>query len=368
VSLWRRHRSTLLIVVALVAAVLVVIWSTGGGQQNDVRFDPANPGPDGARAVARVLEDEGVDVHVARSADAFDDRSIGRGSTVVVTSTEQLGRTTFDRLRARTRHARLVFVEPGPLVTAELGLSGYPETHGLGSGRDADCDDPLFGGLTMEVDQAVAYHGGGCFADGGAAVVAERDGAVLFGAGEALTNDQVLRADNAAVALRLLGQSDDLLWYVPTVEDLVGDDDTGLEPLLPRWIEPGLWLLLVAAVFLVLWRARRLGRLATEPLPVVVRAIETTRSRGRLYRKAGDRAHAAAALRAGARRRVAVLLRLGAGHTEADLVRDLARHTDRSEQEVAALVGSGAPAPHNDHDLIRLAGDLAGLDREVRRP
>jgi hypothetical protein len=366
-SFWRRHRSTLLIVGAFVAAVLVVIWSTDGGHENDVRFDPSNPGPDGAQALARVLEDEGVDVHVARSADAFGAEEVGADTTVVVTSTEQLGERTLDRLLSDAQGARLVFVEPSPLVTAELGLSGYPETHGLGDGRDAGCDDPLFDGLTMEVDQAIAYPGEGCFADAGSAVVVERDGSTLFGAGEAMTNDQVLRADNAAVALRLLGQSDDLVWYVPTYDDLLGDEEVGIGSLLPRWIEPGLWLLLVAGVFLVVWRARRLGRLATEPLPVVIKAIETTRSRGRLYRKAGDRAHAAAALRAGARRRAAVRLRLGAGHTELDLVRDLARHSGRSEQEVAALVGSDAPAPPNDHDLIRLAGDLAGLDREVRR-
>jgi hypothetical protein len=177
----------------------------------------------------------------------------------------------------------------------------------------------------------------------------------------------VLRADNAAVALRLLGQDDDLVWYVPTYDDLSGGDETGLGPLLPRWIEPGIWLMLVAAVFLVLWRARRLGKLATEPLPVVVKAIETTRSRGRLYRRAGDRGHAATALRTAARRRAAVRLRLGAGHSEADLVRDVARHTGRSEAEIAALVGSQAAEPTHDHDLIRLATDLAGLDREVRR-
>ncbi len=39
---------------------------------------------------------------------------------------------------------------------------------------------------------------------------------MLFGADQALTNDQILRADNAAVALRLLGQDDRLVWYVPS--------------------------------------------------------------------------------------------------------------------------------------------------------
>ncbi len=62
----------------------------------------------------------------------------------------------------------------------------------------------------------------------------------------------------------------------------------------------------------MLWRGRRLGPLATEPLPVVVKAIETTRSRGRLYRKSGDRAHAADALRSATRARAATRLRLGA--------------------------------------------------------
>ena len=171
---------------------------------------------------------------------------------------------------------------------------------------------------------------------------------MLFGAGEALTNDQVLRADNAAVALRLLGQRAELVWYVPTYEDLTGGRRGRPRTLLPRWIEPGLWLLLVACR--VPGRSGgpgSLGRLATEPLPVVVKAIETTRSRGRLYRRAGDRGHAAAALRSAARRRAAVRLRLGAGHSEADLVRDVARHTGRPEAEVAALVGSAGPAPHS---------------------
>lgn len=366
-GIWRRHRTTLLIVGALVLAVVVVIWSTDGGQENDARFDPDNPGPDGAQAVARVLEGEGVDVAVVRSAAAFEDHQVTTDTTVVVTSTEQLGTSTYDRLLAEASGAsRLILIEPSALVITELGVNEFPETLGLNQGRPANCDDPLYDGLEIEVDQAIAYPGDGCFVDSGAAVLGERDGIVMFGAGGVLTNDQVLRADNAAVALRLLGQRDELVWYVPTLEDLAGSDEVGLGPLLPRWIEPGVWLLLVAAGFLVIWRARRLGPLATEPLPVVVKAIETTRSRGRLYRRAGDRGHAAAALRSAARRRAAVRLQWGVGRSEAELIRDVARHTGRPETEVAALVGSDAPHPTHDHDLIRLASELTRLDREVR--
>ena len=63
----RRHRSTLLIGLALVAAVVVVVV-LGAGGETSTPMDPDNPGPDGARALARVLDHEGVDVEVARSA------------------------------------------------------------------------------------------------------------------------------------------------------------------------------------------------------------------------------------------------------------------------------------------------------------
>ena len=125
---------------------------------------------------------------------------------------------------------------------------------------------------------------------------------------------------------------------------------------------------MIAAIALLLWRVRRLGALATEPLPVVVKAIETTRSRGRLYRRAGDRAHAAAALRSAARVRAADRLGLGP-HADPDaLVRDVARRTGQPRDEVEALLGPTAPVPATDHDLITLANRLAELDREVRRP
>lgn len=363
-ALWQRHRTTLLIL-AGVAAALAVVLATGGGARTSTPLDPDNPGGDGAQAVARVLEDRGVDVVVARGADAFEATAVDAGTTVVVTSTDLLGRSTTRRLLRHADAADIVLVEAGPGLSEALGGSA-PERVPVGDGRSAGCADPRLDGLEVEVDSAWAYPGDGCFdGDGGALVVARAD-ATLLGAGQALTNDQVLRADNAAVALRLLGQHDRLVWYVPEVEDLVGDDGVSLQTLLPRWLRPGLWLGVLTLVALLFWRGRRLGPLATEPLPVVVRAIETTRSRGRLYRRAGDRAHAAEALRAAARRRVAGRLRLG-DPDPATLVGDVARHLGRPVAEVAALLGP-APPPGSDHDLLTLANDLAALEEEVRRP
>jgi hypothetical protein len=362
---WRRHRSTALVLLGLVAAVAVVVV-LGGGASHGGTLDPANPGPEGAQALARVLEDHGVDVTVVRGADDLDDAVVGPGTTVLVTSTDALGSSTIARLVEHAEGAPIVMAGAGPGPVHALGSRDLPNRVEVDA-RPADCADPRFSGLTVEVDRALAYPGErGCFAGAEGSLLVERRGVTLFGADQALRNDTVLRGDNAAVVLRLLGADDRLVWYVPSFDDLVGDDGVSASSLLPRWLAPGLWLGAIAVGALMLWRGRWLGPLATEPLPVVVKAIETTRSRGRLYRRAGDRAHAAAALREAARARAARHLRTGTT-TPTALVRDVARHVGRPESEVADLLGTDAPAPGTDRDLIALATDLAALDREVRR-
>jgi hypothetical protein len=365
-----RQRASLLIAAGFVAALLVVVLLGTGGARTSTPLDPDNPDPGGAQAVARVLDDRGVDVAVARGADALDETSVGVGTTVLVTSTDQLGDSTIERLLDHVGDARLVLAAPGPGTTEALGVTDPPYSVRVPTPRAADCDDPRFAGLSLAVDRALEYPAAqGCFGgERGSLVVEPHPGLVLLGADEMLSNDQVLRADNAAAALRLLGQGERLVWYVPSLDDLVADDGVSVASLLPRWIRPGLWLGTIAVLALIAWRARRLGPLATEPLSVVVKAIETTRSRGRLYRKAGDRAHAAAALREAARARIAGRLGLGASLCDpASLVHDVARRVGRPDEEVAALLDPDTAAPTTDHDLITLANELAALDREVRR-
>lgn len=364
----RRHGTTLLIAGAFVLAVVVALV-VGGNDRRTAWLDPENPAPDGAQAVARVLADEGVDVSVVRSADAFDDTELDARTVVVVTSTEELGQNTVDRLVDHARGSRIVLVEPGIAVLAAWELDVDVSHTATNDGVAADCDSPRFAGLTLRVDDVLVYDDGeaGCFVAKRGSVLRELPDVTLFGGGEAMSNDQILRGDNAALSLRLLGQGDRVVWYVPQFVDVDLDAEIGLQALLPRWIRPGFWMLVVASIFLVVWRARRLGRLSTEPLPAVVKAIETTHSRGRLYRKAKDRAHAAEALRKAERERMSQRLGLGAGRDEDALVHAIARHVDRPVPEIAALIGTRAAPPTTDRELIELARDLTQLDREVRR-
>lgn len=370
---WRRTRGRAMGALALVLALGAAIWANGDGQEYPDPLDPRNPGPEGAQALAQVLGDEGVDVTIARSADQLEAARVGRNTTVVVTSTDYLSPNTLERLREHAAPGRLVLVEPSYSLVQEI--DGDQTTLPLPAGEvEAACDRPVDGialeGLSIEVDQATGYAGAGCFpAGGGSVAVADRDDDVLlFGAGQALSNDQVLRADNAAVALRLLGNDDRLIWYVPDPTDAETDEAVTLESLLPDWIGPALWMVTLACIGLILWRFRRLGPLSTEPLPVVVRAVETTRSRGRMYRKSRDRTHAAQALRSATCTALAARLRLDRGADPRSVAEATARHLGRPVDDLEALLLNGhRPPPATDQELVRLAQELARLRREVRR-
>ena len=124
--------------------------------------------------------------------------------------------------------------------------------------------------------------------------------------------------------------------------------------------------LLLAGIVLAWARGRRLGPVVTEPLPVVVRAAESTQGRARLYRRGRSRDHAATALRRRSLRRASVVLGLPRGST-VDVVAPLvAARTGRSGPDVAVLLAG--PPPSDDAALVRLADDLDALDQEVRRP
>jgi hypothetical protein len=98
---------------------------------------------------------------------------------------------------------------------------------------------------------------------------------------------------------------------------------------------------------------------------VSVKAVETTRNLGRLYRHSGDRAHAAEALRSASRSGLAERLRLPRRVDPDRLIEDVAAHLDRPVEEIDALIGPHAAAPHDDRGLADLARRLAELDREV---
>jgi hypothetical protein len=372
---------TPLIVICLLLAVsLGMTVLNPSGKVNKEDLDPANPGPAGAQGLAHVLSDHGVAVTIVRSQGELLDERVDGDTTVVVTSPTHLSaRTAKVALSHAAPAAGLVLLDPDTEVTAGMGLPVRSHPTDL-AGVRADCSNTALG-MDLELDSAdQAYTptaaGGSdapiCFADkknGGGAMVAlpaaaGRPPVTLLGAEGLITNGAILGADNAAIALRLFGQSSRLIWYVPTVADIAAADSTS-RAIAPAWFSPGLVLASSAVLFLCLWRGRRLGPLVTEPLPVVVRAVETTESRGRMYRKSRDRSRALAVLQLATRRRLAAYLGLSASSGINNVAAAAAAVSGRSYHDVLDLLSS--PATYDDSSLLERANTLNQLEKEVRR-
>ena len=205
-----------------------------------------------------------------------------------------------------------------------------------------------------------------CYPEGGAATVARIIGSdgrtiTVLGSGTTFTNAQLGGEGNAALALNLLGQQQQLTWYVATAEP--GSGGASASQLLPTWVLVAFIQVALAVVLLAFWRGRRLGPVVVEPLPVVVRAAEATEGRARLYRRSGARDLAARHLRAAAIARLTPLVGLDRGASQAEVCAAISAHTGWEPADVAALMYGSAPA--DDRSLVRLASGLDTLERTV---
>lgn len=352
--------------VILVAAVSLRVAATAprghGGLDPEARDDA------GALALAEILRDRGVDITVVRSR-AEVGAALDGDATLVMSNPYTL---TDESVLALLEPAdRVVLLSTGSHLVDLLDIGA--DAAGSLPSAEAECAIPEFaavGGIRPDRLFTPADGVTACFGteDGAAVLVDERgDRRVSLVEGSRLfTNAYLAENGNAALALALLAQTDEIVWYVPSFEDSdfegAAPDDT-LGTLTPSWVTPAILLLLLSALAAMLWRGRRFGPLVAETLPVTVRASETMHGRARLTAKAGDAAHAADALRDGARRRLARRLGL-ADRATVDEVADAA--SDRLRVPRGALQGLlGGQPPANDAELVDLARGLADLERAV---
>ena len=191
----------------------------------------------------------------------------------------------------------------------------------------------------------------------------------LLGTGSTLTNAHLAVSGNASLSMSVLGRSPTLVWWRPSIADPLMYAD-GQQPtigeLVPPWV---LWVslqLVLAVLVLAYARGRRLGPVASEPLPVTVRAAEATEGLARLYRRARGRQHAADTLSRATAVRLRTALRLPRGATVAVLAQVVADRAHRPTTEVLALLVPTEPL--NDAALVRFADDLDALERQVHHP
>jgi len=338
-------------------------------------LDPEGVGDTGAMAIAEVLRDQGVDIEVIRSRErartALDD-----DTTLVLTNPATLTDKGLDRLLENAD--RVVFLSASTHLLDHLGIGTLAS--GSSTPVAARCDVPEFVEVgTIRPDRAFAPDAGaqdaavqGCFGedDAYAVLVAEQDDGTRISVVDGtrmFNNGSLAENGNAALAVALLGQTEKVVWYVPsyTDTDIEAVTPDTLGELTPPWVTPAILLLIIAGGAAALWRGQRFGPLVAETLPVTVRASETMHGRARLTAKAADSPHAAAALRDGSRRRLA--RRLGLAVTaSADEIADAAADRLRIPRGSLQTLLDG-PLPHDDAALIAFARQLGDLETAVER-
>jgi Domain of unknown function (DUF4350) len=330
------------------AVVLAVIDS----QQRRGYLDPAGVDRGGSRAVVRLLEAEGVEVDEVRTTAAAEAAS-APGATLLVTVPDLLRP---DQVRRITETgADLVLVAPTDVVTEFNGAFSVASA-AADEEIDPRCDLPAaeragparVGGITYDVpddaESCYPFDGAGSLVVG---TVGDAARLVVLGTGAPLTNEHLDEGGNASLALGLLGENAELVWYRPTIE---AGQNVPLAELLPGWVMPVVWQLGIAAVLAAMWRVRRLGRVVIEPLPVVVRSAETVEGRARLYRNARASTAAYEALRAGALARLLPAIGLGGEPDYRAVVEVVAARSGRPADEVHALLYG--PPPTDDAGLV----------------
>jgi hypothetical protein len=376
-QLWHAARGPVAVLLLVLLAGVVLATLGGGGARG--YLDPRAADPSGSLAIASLLRDQGVTVDLVRSTAAVRDAA-HPGDTLLVTSPDLLVDSQAQAVRDSGADLVLAGSRDPERFVPGVTFVGVSATEN----RPPGCALPLAqragsayaGALAYAVDGEAAGVSAGsqveeCYsADGDPSMVhvrrADGSSVTVLGNPDLLTNDRLDEQGNASLALGLLGARDRLVWYLPTPGDVPTSEQKSFYDLVPDAVWWAVVQLIVAVVLLGLWRARRLGPIVPEPLPVVVRSTETVEGRARLYRRSGARDKAAGALRAATLGRLRPVLGLPRASTPEMVTDAIAARSRRSTLEVSALLYGAAPT--DDAALVALADDLDDLEREVRRP
>jgi hypothetical protein len=373
---WRRMRGVLFAVLGLIVVALVLAALQPRERPQDL--DPESARGGGARALVQILGRHGTPVTISRSVTgAANAMRSNPDAVLVVVRSERLTAADVDTLRALP--GDLLLVAPADAALERLAPRVRAADVSVDRVVPPRCAMPAatlagdvnFGlGATYQAPAGVT----GCYAvDGLPHVVRLSAGGrsiTVVGSAFPFVNDGLAESGNAALAMNLAGARASAVWLMPPLPEPGAAGEKSLTELVPLGVKLALLQLLIAVGLVALWRARRLGPVVAEPLPVVVRSAEAVEGRARLYRARRARDRAADALRAGARERLVPLLGLPGSAAQdmslaAQVVAAVAERTDQPETAVGpALYG---PAPVDDAELVALADYLDDLERQVRR-
>ncbi|GAA2561561.1 DUF4350 domain-containing protein [Winogradskya consettensis] len=411
-------------VVLVLVALTVIVHVVQQPDPTDASFlSPTSTAGDGARRLADDLTRDGVRIDVrSTSPEAIEAVGDGDAVTLLVTTPELVNPYYLERLALLPPRVRVVMVAPGSDAVYAAGLDVVVTgPRWTAAAPQPGCTED-FAQAGPAATLRWRYDTGDfrtepvrCYSDS----VVEVKNLTMVGAADPFRNDRADEYGNRALAVSLLSRYGRLIWLdlherekappeptAPTAEpdpaeptpdpdstepwdDDPSNDDGEPAPVtedpsgqpgeqsndgggvagspLAQAFPPAVWatlaLLLLAGIALALASARRLGTPVAEPLPVQVRAAETVRGLGGLYRRARARGTSLATVQAAARTRLMVHFGMPADSTVDEVAHRVAAQTGLQENEVRHLLGGGVE--DSDEELARAASDVQRLVRTV---
>jgi Zn-dependent protease len=372
---WRRWRAPVAIIALIIAGGAVIALLQPARVTNNY-LDPASTGPDGTHALADILAGRGQQI-VRETSPAAAVQAASGGATLVVTSTQFLTRGQLAPMNQLA--GNLVIVEPEQATLAVLAPDAAIAGISIVGPTTPNCSLPaallagsaVLGGTGLKLRHP-APDAELCYPFGQLSSLlqygAGRRVITVVGSAQFMTNKLLAQFGDAALALNLLGGSRRVIWLVPALAIQSGAASTAGPRSLTSLIPLGAWLVAlqlgIALLLAALWRARRLGPIVAEQLPVVVRAAETVEGHGRLYQARRARGRAAAALRTALIDRLAPIAGLPRDASADTVATTLAARSGTDAEQVTTMLYG--PLPGTDAALVALAGELDDLERKVR--
>jgi Domain of unknown function (DUF4350) len=359
-------------VILLIAVITVVARGSGASGQ---ALGSDDPSPGGAKALIEVLRSQGVTVTATSNLSDTESAAIDSSKTTLVLYdyNDILSDSQLDKVSRLADH--LVLLDPSFLelneVTPSVGLAG-----GVDVTLQADCDLSAVSKagtvtgtgngyrLIKADDSAIRCLGSGDKIFSLIQVDGFTGPVTVLGTTAALSNGFIAEKGNAALALNLLGENENLIWYIPDSEDL-GENVPTIPELTPGWLIQVTLLLAITALFAAFWRGRRMGPLIVENLPVVVRASETMQGRARLYARSSARLHALDSLRIGSVGRLGKACGLPSLASLQEVSDAVAALSGRDPADVHRLLFDARPT--SDRELVQLSDALIALEKSVTR-
>jgi hypothetical protein len=257
--------------------------------------------------------------------------------------------------------------EPSPFdfVQETRGACDIAGLDGLQS-LDLNLDEAAFGftrALEVQPDDR------SCVGDGDRAfVVARPVGAgwvIGLGGPEPLVNESLGDADNAVLAAALLAPHEAARVAVVDPVAVIGDGPgRSLVDVIAPGVKRALLQLLIGFVLFALFKARRLGRVIREPLPVQIAGSELTVAVGQLLQQTRDPAASAHLLRNDLRRVLSD--RLGVPQDAApDVAADAV--ASRVGGDRATILSALSAPVTTDAELVQLGRTIESIRQEVAR-